>query len=306
MKTVDKLILFNRFLRENKKHKFDLHNQLTLHQEYFNAQSKYWKNKDLYDTIDNTILNIQDLNKSYNESIDKIDENIEELLRNEEKLIIARDYITYEKTERNLGLIVEQSKTPEDFVKEITKDIGFYSDWRWAGVELNPSTGVNTRSMLSCDPLYLYTGNITDNKEIKKKFNDFFSDRRLMFYDNLSNIPQAQVGFACSMNCYEFIPIDPIKAEMKEVFKLLCPGGFFIFTYNDCELEASLDFCNGPGAYRTYNTKTLMTSLVEMLGFDIEKHGSWAESHSWMIVKKPGDRTSTKLSGALVKINNIE
>src|SRR6056300_627368 len=116
MKTVDKMILFNRFLRENKKHKFDLHNQLTLHQEYFNTQSKYWQDKDLYNSIDNTLVTIQDLNKLYSESIDKIDKNIEELLRAQEKLVIERDYITYEETERNLGLIIEQAQVPQEFI----------------------------------------------------------------------------------------------------------------------------------------------------------------------------------------------
>ena len=49
-----------------------------------------------------------------------------------------------------------------------------------------------------------------------------------------------------------------------------------------------------------------MTCLVEMIGFEVEKHGCWTGSHSWMVIKKPGDRPSAKLSGALVRINNIE
>jgi len=306
MKLVDKMILFNRFLRENRRHQFELYNELNPHKEYFKEQSRHWKDKSLYNDIDSAIDQIINSNKTYNASIDKINKRIDELLRKEELVVLKRDYIDYENTERNLDIIIEQSKVPEEFVKEISADIGFYNDWRWAGVDLNPSTGIHTKNMLSCDPLYLYTGNITDNEEIKNKFNNFFAEKRLLFYDDIEKLPQGQIGFACSMNCYEFRPIDPIKEEMKKVFNLLCPGGFYIFTYNDCEQEAQLDFLNGPGAYRTYNTKTLMTSLVEMIGFDIEKHGCWANSHSWMVIKKPGDRTSTKLSGALVKINNKE
>jgi len=156
--------------------------------------------------------------------------------------------------------------------------------------------------MLACDPLYLYTGNIADTDSIRSKFNSFFADKRLMIYDDLDKLPQNQMGVATSINCYEFWPIDPIKDEMRKVYNILCPGGYFIFTYNDCEQEASLDFLAGAEAYRSYNTRTLMKSMVEMLGFDIVKEQCYREANSWMVVKKPGDLTTQKLSAPLVKI----
>lgn len=304
MKLVDKMILFNQFLRENKNHKFDIDQELQQHKDYFEKQSKYWKDKHLYQYIDETLNNLISLSKIYRQSIDKINEKTNELLRQQELVVLKRDYQDYENKERDLQLVQERANLDKDLIKEITADIGYYSDWRYAGVELNPSTGIHTASMLSCDPLYLYTGNITDTGSIKSKFNNFFADKRIMFYDNLTSLPRNQLGLATSINCYEFLPIDPIKDEIRSVYNILRPGGYFIFTYNDCEQEASLDFLNGPGAYRTYNTKTLMESMVQMLGFDIVKQECWREAHSWMVVKKPGDLKSKKLSGPLVKITD--
>ena len=304
MKLVDKMVLFNRFLRENKNHKFDIDKEIQENKEYFQEQKRFWKNKTEYDYIDDTLSNIIKLSAIYRQSIDKIDKRINQLLREEELIVIRRDYDDYSNKERDLALIVERAEGDNDLIKAIGGDIGYYSDWKWAGVELNPSTGEYTKKMLSCDPLYLYTGNVTDRNSIKKKFNSFFADKRLMFYDNLDDLPQGQLGFASSINCYEFLPIDPIKDEIKKVYNILRPGGYFIFSYNNCELEASLDFLNGPGAYRTFNSKTLMTSMVEMIGFDVVKHNSWRQSHSWMVVKKPGDLKSAKLTGALVTITN--
>jgi len=304
MKLVDKMILFNQFLRENENHKFDIDQELRRHKDYFQKQSRYWKDKHLYEYVDETLDNLISLSTIYRQSIDKLNEKTNELLRQQELIVLKRDYYDYENNERNLELIQERSNLDKDLIKSLTSEIGSLSDWRYPGIELNPSTGKHTSSMLACDPLYLYTGNIVDNENIKSKFNNFFSTKRLLFYNDLAKVPQNQLGLAVSINCYEFLPIDPIKDEIRSVYNILRPGGRFIFTYNDCEQEASLDFLNGPGSYRTYNTKTLMKSMVQMLGFDIVKHECWRESHSWMVVKKPGYLASKKLSGPIVKITD--
>jgi len=302
MKLVDKMILFNRFLRNNKDRKLQLDELLASNKEYFQEQSRYWRDKSLYNELDSALDNIQRINDEYNSSLDKVDKKIGELLREQELVVLRRDYDTYATQERTLELMQERALKDKEFINEISADVGYYSDWRWAGVELNPSTGSLTESMLACDPLYLYTGNIADTDSIRGKFNSFFADKRLMIYDDLDKLPQNQMGIATSINCYEFWPMDPIKDEMRKVYNILCPGGYFIFTYNDCEQEASLDFLAGAEAYRSYNTRTLMKSMVEMLGFDIVKEQCYREANSWMVVKKPGDLTTQKLSAPLVKI----
>ena len=88
---------------------------------------------------------------------------------------------------------------------------------------------------------------------------------------------------------------------MKQVFSLLKPGGHFIFTYNDCEYEPQIDLCQG---FTSYNTKTIMSALVEIYGFDVVQSKCVRNTHSWMVVKKPGGLTSQKLSAPLVIIKN--
>ena len=302
MKLVDKMILFSRFLRNNKDRKLQLDELLASNKDYFQEQSSYWRDKSLYNELGSALDDMQRTSSEYNNSLDKVDKKIGELLREQELVVLRRDYDTYTTQERTLELMQERALKDKEFIKEISSDVGYYSDWRWAGIELNPSTGSLTESMLACDPLYLYTGNIADTDSIRSKFNSFFADKRLMIYDDLDKLPQGQLGLATSINCYEFWPIDPIKDEMRKVYNILCPGGYFVFTYNDCEREASLDFLAGAEAYRSYNTRTLMKSMVEMLGFDIVKEQCYREANSWMIIKKPGDLTTQKLSAPLVSI----
>jgi hypothetical protein len=47
--------------------------------------------------------------------------------------------------------------------------------------------------------------------------------------------------------------------------------------------------------------------MVEMFGFDIVKTAEVCNgAHSWMVVKKPGELTSQKLTSPLVKIETPE
>jgi len=302
MKLVDKMILLTRMLRDNSQYTLDIESDLQIQQSYYQNQSKFFKDTRNHEELDSVIQQMRDLKIRHDELLAKINNRSSQLLRDEEVKILRRDYDTFTASQPDFELMLERnSRLDPLFVNLIQREIGKCSDWRWAGIELNPSNGFLTRAFLANDPLYLYTGNVIDKEAVKSNFNRFFSEKRLMFCDNLLHLPQAQLGLAVSVNSYEFWPIDPIKTEMKKVYNLLLPGGHFIFSYNDCEQLASLDLCAND--YRAYNTKSLMTSMVQMLGFDIVKQEEVCNgTHSFMIIKKPGKLTSQKLSSPIVSI----
>jgi SAM-dependent methyltransferase len=301
MKLVDKMILLTRMIQDTEDYKLDVLPDIQQQQSFYTDQKKYVKDKSLYEQGEEILEEMQLLYKKHDEINKKLKDRISNLLRTEEVAILRRDYDRFALTEPNLDLMEERASTLEaEFIKEISKTIGYYSDWRWAGIELNPSNGILTSSMLACDPLYIYKGNVVDTDNVKNKFNSFFAEKRLMFCDHFHHLPQQQLGLAVSINCYEFWPLDPIKQEMQNVYKALRPGGHYIFTYNDCEKMAGLDFCTND--YRAYNTQTLMSNMVYGLGFDIVKEQCYRDAQTWMVVKKPGDLTSQKLTAPLVAI----
>jgi len=302
MQLIDKLILFNRFLRFNKLHNIDFSATIYQSKAHFTDQSRVWKDKGLYNEIDSLLTNMEETTNKYNHTLSKINDRIETLLRKEEIDIIRRDYDNFEELYPDLELQKQrQVALDNEFVQELKTDIGNFSDWRYAGLELNPSNGVMTNSLLSSDPMYVYTGNVADKDSIKSNFNSFFAEKRLMFYDNLQDLPIGQLGIITSILSFNFWPMDPIKDTLKQVYELLKPGGHFIFTYNDCEYEPQIDMCNG---FASYNTATVMSGLAEMYGFDVIKKRCVRDTHSWMVVKKPGELTSNKLSGPLVEIKD--
>ena len=299
MQLVDKLILLNRFLRFNKLHDIDYTDEINDHKKHWADQSKAFRDKKLYKEIDTILESIKSLNIQYKDIIKKIDVQIEQLLRKDENTIIARDYDMFSTLKPDLELQqTRESHLASDFVREISIDIGNYSDWKYPGLELNPSTGKLTRQMLACDPLYVYTGHVVDKDSVKDKFNTFFSEKRLLMYDDLDALPQGQFGTITNVLTYNFWPLDPIKDQLQKVIKLLRPGGYYIFTYNDCEYEPQIDFCNN---FASYNTFTMMSGLVKMYGFDIIDSRCMNDTHSWMIVKRPGELKSIKSSGVFVQ-----
>lgn len=302
MKQVDKMIMLTRMLRDNQQYTLDIESDLQIQQSYYQDQQRFFKDKHNHQELDNIVQEMRNLKMRHDEVLAKINNKAFQLLRDEEVKILRRDYDTFAAVVPNLELMNDRIRNLDpEFVSVLKREIGNYSDWRWAGLELNPSNGFLTRAFLACDPLYLYTGNVIDKEAVKSNFNRFFSEKRMMFYDRLQYLPQNQLGLAVSVNSYEFWPIDPIKTEMKQVFDLLAPGGHYIFTYNDCEHLASLDLCAGD--YRAYNTRELMISMIQMLGFVVVKESNVANgAHSYIIAKKPGKLTSQKLSSPLVKV----
>lgn len=302
MKALDKLTLFQNMQQSNADKMPDMAlEDLNYFLEHIEDQSKYWKDKTLYTNIVDTIHEIQLQYDRLESDIKALESKQNELVRKEEVHIFQDDYARYESIPVNLEAVEDRLENYDpEFVEKITAKIQYYSDWRHAGVDLNPTSGNFTRTLLACDPLYVLTSKLVDVDKLKSKFNTFFAERRLYQYSNYDDLPQEQLGLAVNIGEYEHIPIEPIKDELKKVYNLLKPGGYFIFTYNNCEYKASLDFC---GIYRSYNTKTLMKSLTYATGFDTVEEGDFCNgAHSLLIVKKPGELTSLKNSAPVVKV----
>lgn len=300
MDQISKILLLNQMIKNYDANVLDIDPLVSEFQNVASNHSTYFKDTTLFDEYISALSEMKKLNEKQKDiRLKKID-RLEELLRKEEVKIFQRDYHTYSYRKVDWVVVKDRQAPIDGFTKELKTTIGYYSDWRWAGVELNPGVGNYTDAMLACDPLYILDTNKSKMNEIQSKFSKRFATTRLFGYASLGELPQNQLGIATSINDYEFMPIDPIKDQMREVYSVLRPGGHFIFTYNDCEKEPGINFCGN--GYRCYNTKTLMISLVRSLGFDFVEGKNFLDAHSWMVVKKPGDLTSQKLSAPLVKI----
>ena len=69
--------------------------------------------------------------------------SIQQLLRAEEVNILERDYSTFDSVKIDTQLMNERmDHLDPTFIKILKNEIGSHSDWRWAGLELNPQTDI--------------------------------------------------------------------------------------------------------------------------------------------------------------------
>jgi SAM-dependent methyltransferase len=116
----------------------------------------------------------------------------------------------------------------------------------------------------------------------------------------------AQFGFVLCWDNFNHLSLDKIEKYIREVWKLLRPGGSFIFNYNNCDLE-------GP-AYRvechagSYASAIWLTKLLNAIGYEItalhdDETGDAFNTHiSWVEIKKPGVLKTVKAAQAMAQI----
>ena len=303
MKLIDKLVILYDMLDKSNTLDIDISADINHSLSVMEQQTLLLRNNSDHKTAIELLNQLSDINEKYSKVVTKINDNISLLLRKEEVLMMARDYSNYESTldGGDISEAQNQSLDPE-FIKLIGIKIGEFSDWRRGGIDINPVDGRYTHLLLASDPLYAYTQDTAAVTKIKSNFNEYFAERRLRIYSDFAKLPQGQLGMVISIGKYEYLPIDPIKEEMRKVYLLMQPGGHFLFTYNNCEIPKCLTLC--ASNFRSYMTKSMIKSISYGMGFDIVEEGNYLDTHNWLIVKKPGTTKSIKLSAPLVTIDS--
>ena len=195
-----------------------------------------------------------------------------------------------------------KNATDPEYIKEAKGMLSDLTNWTYPGLEIGPGLGTWTRDLIACDPLYIVDVHESFLEKTKSQFNELYQ-RRLRPYvieeTDLSCLPQGQIGLAFAWNVFEFLPYEIIKDYLKSVNSVLAPGGYFMFSYNNCEMYASSDLAER--GLRCYMTRTKMVSLTEGTGYRIIKFVDRKPHLSYVIIQKTGsDRVEHNRAGQTV------
>lgn len=179
--------------------------------------------------------------------------------------------------------------TDPEFLDEAKGMLADLTNWTYPGLEIGPGAGTWTKELVACDPLYIVDIHESFLEKTKNQFNELYQ-RRLRPYvingTDLSCLPQEQIGLAFAWNVFEFLPYEVIKNYLRSVYSVLRPGGYFMFSYNNCEMYSSSDLASR--GLRCYMTRTKMVGLTEGTGFSIIKFVDRKPYLSYVIIQKPG------------------
>ena len=203
---------------------------------------------------------------------------------------------------RNLTLSIELQSWVES---KITR----HSDWHYPALQITPRSKKWIDPMVAADPLYLTHISIPAIMDLIKDYPELYQ-RRLRIYAiedrNFSILPQDQFSFVLCWDMFNYLSADKIEQYLKEVFQLLRPGGHFVFSYNNCDLEGPALAAELQAA--SFVTARWLVKLCDEIGYEInELHdfetGDAFTTHiSWVEIKKPGNLRTVKAAQALAQI----
>lgn len=185
-----------------------------------------------------------------------------------------------------------------------------HSSWHYPALQITPRSKKNIDIMVASDPLYLTHHNINVLTELINEYPMIYQNR-LRLYEitsrDFQRLPKDQFSNVICWDSFNYLSSDKIEQYLKEVFTLLRPGGKFVFSYNNCDLESSMyraECIDASFASARWLSKLATEIGYEIIGFtDYETEDSITTYVSFGELKKSGVLSTVKAHQAFAKIN---
>ena len=185
----------------------------------------------------------------------------------------------------------------------LTRQFSNLISFEFPVLELFTGQGSFTSSAVGGEPLYISDYYMQTLDKVGARFNHFFNQKRLIKQTirdfDMSMLPQNQFGLVFSFNYFMVKDEDFIINWAAEVFKILRPGGHFVFNF------IPNDTLEGLAIIENHTVSAIdhlyLEGKLRDLDFEIMKKELRGMTSS-MVIKKPGDLVPFKLSSSLARI----
>ena len=165
-------------------------------------------------------------------------------------------------------------------------------------LEIGPGYGRFSRMFLAWRLNYFLDILPECESKIKKLFNPP-QHKYIRFYTTNSTkckeIPTNSCNFVFSWDTFTFFTQDHIEQYLKDIFRVVMPGGYCFIHYADCSFDKDLH--EAKRGYWNYNTKNEMLALIEKTGYKVIEMDQFKPGANFAIFQKPG-----KLNPVLYKV----
>ena len=217
---------------------------------------------------------------------------------------------------KNLGLAVDANnsmiinrldKTPEWFLRDLdqkkkvptvdpvtqkqvqSKIFQFAKTNIYHSLEIGPGDGMFSMDFRTWKSNFFLDILLDREKPIRKLF-PRQHQKYLKFYSTLntdcSNIPQSSCNLVFSWDTFVFFTQEQIQQYLRDIKRVLIPGGYVFIQYADCHYDQELDLAKR--GYWNYNTKTAMTQIIKDEGYELVEMNQFKPGASYAIFRKPG------------------
>jgi hypothetical protein len=156
-------------------------------------------------------------------------------------------------------------------------------------LEIGPGNGMFSKDFKSWG--FNYFLDITNQIELPiRKMFPRLHQKYLRFYKTrnheCSNIPQNSCNFVFSWDTFVFFTQSHIQHYLHAIKRILIPGSYAFIQYADCHYD--IDLALAKRGYWNYNTKTVMTKIIEDEGYEVIEMNLFRPGANYAIFRKPG------------------
>jgi len=156
-------------------------------------------------------------------------------------------------------------------------------------LEIGPGTGRFSRLFLAWRLNFFVDVLPRCEVALKKLFNPKHY-KYLRFYTtdrtSCSHIPTNSCNFVFSWDTFTFFTQAHIEEYLKDIHRVILPGGYCLIHYADCHYEKDLH--EAKRGYWNFNTKTAMKKIIEKTGYTVIEMAQIRPGANYAVFQKPG------------------
>jgi hypothetical protein len=157
-------------------------------------------------------------------------------------------------------------------------------------LEIGPGNGRHVLALRAWRLMFFTEVLASCKEKIFKKFPPAHQ-RLLRFYTTdrtaCPDIPNNSCNFVFSWDTFPFFTQEHIAEYLRDIHRVILPGGYGFIHYADCDYDA--DLAEAKRGYWNYNTKSSMKKLLQDAGYDVIEMDQFRPRANYVIFKKPGN-----------------
>lgn len=254
-----------------------------------------------------------DANHKLRQSIDQLKQHVKNHLACLDQQLLATSYHTWDDGERHMTSadILARTCDLDPISKEfLAVRLDMKTGWQVPALIIRPTKSWLVDHTVACDPVYYADFNADLLAPTDTWFTPEYQQRlcKYVFDENVTgsmfdHLPADQFGLIYVPYFLNFRPLEIIEKYLAELFTLLRPGGYLLFTFNNCDTVSGAKlferFCG------SYVPARLLKPIVDKLGYSVIYEFNDDRGLSWFELQRPGDRPSIRAGQTLAAIKNL-
>lgn len=252
-------------------------------------------------------------NQTLRQSIDQLKQHVKNHLASMDKMLLTTSYQTWEGGERHMAAsdILSRTCDLDSISREfLSVRLNMKTGWQMPAMVIRPAKDWLIDNTVACDPMYYVDFNTDLLAPTDTWFTPEYQQRlcKYVFDESVTDpmfghLPADQFGLIYVPYFLNFRPLEIIEKYLSQLFVLLRPGGYLLFTFNNCDTVSGAKlferFCG------SYTPARLLKPIIDRIGYSMVYEFNDDRGLSWFELQRPGYRSSIRAGQVLAAVKTF-